>query len=115
MDTGAVGNITNSSAVLTGIVNPNGWSTTAWFEYGLTSAYGEHVQVAFSPSNGVVAQTVSAALTGLRSGTTYHYRIVAFSDGGTSIGNDATFTSVTYSPVTDFATATNNGAIIITG
>src|SRR5262249_11159544 len=38
-------------------------------------------------------QTVSAPLTGLAAATTYHYRLVAKSDAGTTRGADATFTT----------------------
>jgi len=34
---------------------------------------------------------VSAAVTGLTSGRTYHFRLVAVSDAGTSRGSDQTF------------------------
>ena len=37
---------------------------------------------------------MSASLTGLTPGTTYHYRLVATSDAGTGRGADATFTTV---------------------
>src|SRR5262249_14408065 len=36
------------------------------------------------------AQTASVTLTGLSPGTTYHYRLVAKSDAGTTYGADAT-------------------------
>ncbi len=111
--TGTATNVNDVAATVTGTVNPKGLATTAQFQYGLTTAYGNSVNVVLSPSNGVVAQTVSRALTGLLSSTTYHYRIVAFSDAGADLGNDAAFSTMT--PMTDFTSVTNDGAITITG
>ena len=36
-------------------------------------------------------QNVGAAVAGLKNGTTYHYRLVATSDAGTTYGSDLTF------------------------
>ena len=41
-----------------------------------------------------MARSLTAALTGLRPGTTYHYRLVATSDAGSSRGADVAFTTV---------------------
>ena len=38
--TGATSSVTQSSVVLHGSVNPNGKSTTYFFQWGLTTAYG---------------------------------------------------------------------------
>src|SRR5262249_55229015 len=43
--------------------------------------------------NATTDQTVSAALTGLQPGTTYHYRLVATNDTDTATGADHTFTT----------------------
>jgi alpha-tubulin suppressor-like RCC1 family protein len=63
------------------------------FEYGLTSAYG--VTVAATPASltGTTDTAVSATLGALLAGTTYHYRVVATSAGGTVNGADLTFTT----------------------
>ena len=69
-DTGlTVGGIT-----LNGTVNPNGFVTTAAFEYGVTQAYGSSISVTLGSSNGTTAQNVSAELTGLSPGVDYYYR-----------------------------------------
>ena len=52
---------------------------------------------------------VSAALTGLKVGTTYHYRVVAENEAGTTTGPDQTFTTVPPAPV-DATYATGVGA-----
>jgi len=58
------------------------------FEYGTTSSYGTAMHC---PSLQPTAQSVP--LTGLKSNTTYHFRIVATNWLGTTDGADATFTT----------------------
>ncbi len=75
---------------LDGTVNPHGMETTCYFQYGTTTAYGSQTPTAMAGS-GTTGVKVSQAISGLQSGTTYHYRIVAISAGGTSDGVDRTF------------------------
>ncbi len=89
--TSAASWITASSATLNGTVNPNGLTSTARFDYGLTSAYGSKARVTLSPDNGTSAQAVIAGISGLQSGKTYHYRVTATSGAGTSPGENMTF------------------------
>ncbi|MCX6874715.1 MAG: immunoglobulin domain-containing protein [Verrucomicrobia bacterium] len=89
--TGVASGLTKTSAILNGTVNPNGLATSARFEYGLTTAYGSKVRVTLSPDDGLGTQNVSITLGGLLPGTTYHYRLTATSNGGTSPGGDMTF------------------------
>jgi formylglycine-generating enzyme required for sulfatase activity len=103
--TGAATAITTTAATLNGTVNPNGLATTAKFEYGLTTAYGSSTNVALSPNNGVAAQAVSAMLTGLQAGLTYHYRLTATNGDGTALGNDATFATASLPPQLDITRA----------
>jgi hypothetical protein len=80
------------AATLHGTVNANGLAGTVRFEYGETTAYG-----AVTPDQplkaGLAASAVSAALTGLTPGTTYHVRAVASTADGTAVGKDVTFTT----------------------
>ena len=85
--------VTETTATLNGTVNPNGLATAARFEYGLTTAYGNTVDVVLSPADGTTAQTVSAVITGLAVGQTYHFRLTATNSGGTLSGNDAILTA----------------------
>ena len=100
-------NITSSSATLNGTVNPNGLTTTVHFEYGTTTNYG--FTTANSIHTGNTTQNVSANITGLSPNTTYHFRLVATNSGGTSYGNDMTFStfSPTGPPVVATTAATN--------
>ncbi|GEP43384.1 hypothetical protein BGE01nite_26750 [Brevifollis gellanilyticus] len=86
--------VTRTSGTLRGLANPNGAATTVTFEYGTTVGYG--TTVAATPgsiaSNGSDT-IVSAALSSLVPGTTYHYRVKAVSTQGTTLGADRTFTT----------------------
>ncbi|HEY7892353.1 MAG TPA: hypothetical protein VIC05_09120 [Solirubrobacteraceae bacterium] len=80
-----------SGATLTGTVNPNGAATTYVFQYGTTTSYGSSTaagSLAASSSN----QNVQQNITGLTTGTTYHYRLVAKNPGGETVGADQMFT-----------------------
>ena len=88
--TGAAQNVGNSSATVGGTVDPRGRTTSWWFEYGASASYGAKT-AAKSAGSKAGAQNVAANLTGLKNGTSYHYRLVAKSDAGTTYGSDLTF------------------------
>lgn len=90
--TGAATSITASTATLNGTVDPNGRDTTFYFEYGASTSYGTKTAVK-SAGSATTPQPESAAISGLQAGHTYHFRIVASSDAGESLGKDATFTT----------------------
>ena len=90
VQTGSAQSVSITTATLTGAVDPKSRSTTWWFEYGTSTAYGSKTS-SQSAGSGSGAKNVSAALKGLVSGATYHYRLVAKSDAGTTTGSDATF------------------------
>jgi hypothetical protein len=75
------------------MVNPNGASTTYYFEYGMTTSYGSKTS-SLSAGSGTSATNVSATLTGLTGSALYHYRIVATNSGGISQTGDLTFTTL---------------------
>jgi phospholipase C len=83
--------VTTSSATLNATVNPNGKAVSSCrFEYGTSTAYGLTAPCKPSPGSGTSAVAVSAALSGLKSNTTYHFRIAATNEGGGSTGEDQT-------------------------
>jgi hypothetical protein len=90
--TGAASAVTTSSGVLNATVNPNAVATTYHFEYGLTSAYGSSTPETDAGA-GAADLAAAATLTGLARSTTYHFRIVATSRGGTTVGADRTLTT----------------------
>jgi hypothetical protein len=112
-------NVASFSATLNGTVNPNGLTTTVYFQYGTTTSYGS--TTASHSFTGKTTQSVSANISGLTASTTYHFRIVGTNSGGTNYGADRTFTTlsvtgppvVTTNPATYIASfsATLNGAV----
>ena len=90
--TGNATSVTDTTATLNGTVNPSGAATTYQFEYGVTTAYGS-TTTSTSAGSGFTAVPVSADLTGLTSGTLYHFRLTATNGGGTANGADGTFTT----------------------
>jgi putative cell wall-binding protein len=82
--------VTATSAVLNGSVNPNGASTTYYFQYGTTSSYGLISQT-YAAGAGNAAVAVNAPITGLAPNTTYYFQLVATNADGTSAGGQLTF------------------------
>jgi hypothetical protein len=89
---------TETAASLNGYVQAAGKETTYYFEYGPSSAYG---QVSPAPNgsagSGSVWKAESQSLKGLEKDQTYHYRLVASSNGKTVQGQDHTFQTVPWS------------------
>ncbi|MCE1202305.1 MAG: hypothetical protein LWX09_09445, partial [Bacteroidia bacterium] len=83
-------NITPTAATLNGTVNPNSLSTTYYFEWGTSPSYGNTTTVT-NAGSGTSVLNVSANISGLISGTTYHFRIVAVNSDGTTYGQNLTF------------------------
>lgn len=84
-----------TTASLQGTVNPLGQQSTYYFDYGTSTDYGRRSPAGTSgvAGNGYAARSVSADLSGLIPGTTYHYRLVATNASGTNYGLDQTFTT----------------------
>jgi sugar lactone lactonase YvrE len=96
VETGSVGDRSETSATLYGTVNPGGLQTTYHFEYGTTNSYGSRVPLATeAPAGNLrVPREVSRLVSGLQPGTTYHYRLVAENAVGETAGVDRTFTTL---------------------
>jgi phosphodiesterase/alkaline phosphatase D-like protein len=90
--TGAPQTVAADSALVTGSLDTHGRSTTYWFDYGTTTSYGKSTPSRSAGSKAGL-QAVNAPLSGLGAATTYHYRLVARSDAGTTRGGDGTFTT----------------------
>ena len=101
--TKAASSVKDTTATLNGSVNPNGQATPVFFEYGTSTGYGTKTPIA-SAGSGTSARNMSAALTGLVGGATYHFRLVATNAAGTTTGADQAFTT-TGKPVPNTGTA----------
>jgi hypothetical protein len=102
-------NPTSSGATLNGSVNPNGQQTTYAFQWGPTSGYGHETPLG-SAGSGTATVSESATLSGLDGGTTYHFRIIAMSPGGTSVGSDQSFTTTGTAPAPSPPPSATTGA-----
>ena len=88
-DTGAAKDVGQTQATLVATVTPRGSATSVRFDLGTSTSYG--LQSASKDiGNGSDAVTVEIPVQSLGANTTYHFRVVATSDGGTVQGADAT-------------------------
>jgi hypothetical protein len=94
-------NIAFSEATLSGEVNPVGVEAHYYFEYGTTEAYGSKTAEAGAGSGNTFAEVTAAVVAGLEPGTLYHYRIVASSARGTTVGEDKEFETLGGKPVVE--------------
>ncbi|MCX6246080.1 MAG: hypothetical protein NTU98_15405 [Bacteroidetes bacterium] len=115
--TTAATGVTATTATMNGTVNALNLSTTLYFEWGLTSAYGSAIAATPSPVNGSSVTPVSANITGLMPNTTYHYRLKGTNSAGSSYGLDMTFTTLAIPPtvVTTAATAITSTTATLNG
>src|SRR5262249_9412963 len=92
VSTGSATDVSVTSARLNGSVDPNGRATTWFFEYGTSTSYGsrtsQHRAASANPPT-----HVPSSVSGLTRGRTYHFRLVATSDAGTTHGSDQTFST----------------------
>ncbi|HEY2319666.1 MAG TPA: hypothetical protein VGH67_15270 [Solirubrobacteraceae bacterium] len=94
----------STTASLTGGVYPNGLDTTYYWQYGLSTAYGQQT-TPVDVGAGQAPVAAPASLGGLTPGATYHYRLVASNSDGTDYGYDYTLTTSTVSNVAPVNTA----------
>ena len=103
--------VTNCSAVLNAVVDPQGLPTICRFEYGVTTTYGSVTPPVSLPAGaGATATSVAAPLAGLAPATLFHYRIVATNVAGTTFGQDVTFTTSVAPPLASTLAASEEAA-----
>ena len=103
-----------TAATLNGTVTPNGLATNAWFEYGTDPPLASPISTSTQAmGSGTTSQPVNAGLTGLFTGTTYYYRVVAGNSSGTAKGSIASFIPGA-APVVITLAATSLGATAAT-
>jgi hypothetical protein len=104
-----VNSVAEHGASLSAVVNPNGEASTYGIQYVTSAQYsadrakgaghdgfaeaGEAPVGGEAIGAGATDVRVSQSITGLQDGTTYHFRIVAVNAGGTTKGDDRTFTT----------------------
>jgi hypothetical protein len=94
VSTGAASGVGAGSATLNGAVNPDGVLVSSCsFEYGTSSAYGQTAACEETVGSGTGEVHVHADISGLSSGTVYHFRLQAGNANGMSQGQDETFTT----------------------
>jgi hypothetical protein len=89
--TNAPSKVTKTTAMLNGVVNGEGKVATYHFQWGTTTAYGSQTP---TQSAGTGEQKVKAELSGLKAGTTYHFRLVSENENGMNVGADREFTTL---------------------
>ena len=87
--TGAAKDVGQTQATLVATVTPRGSATSVRFDLGTTTSYGLQ-SAAKDVGAGTDPVTVEIPVQGLTANTTYHFRVVATSEGGTATGADAT-------------------------
>jgi hypothetical protein len=96
LHTEAATGIEPTAATLNGTLDPDGYETTFYFQWGKTTFYGHEKPSAPGADVGTAAAgslPLSGALAELEPGTTYHYRLVGVNEFGTTYGEDRSFTT----------------------
>lgn len=93
--------VTQNSAIIHALINPNSFYTTVSFEYGTSTDYGLTISGLPNTINAdTVPVNISAKITGLNSGTFYHFRIKAENSLGSAYGTDLSFPTLGFKNTT---------------
>jgi len=88
-------NISYSGSQLRGSIIPGSLTAYGFFEFGTTTNYGtRYSTITIGPSTN--DSTVGQNVTGLATGTMYHYRFAASNSLGVSYGSNITFFTLTF-------------------
>ena len=82
--------VTSANAVLTGMATPNGKATTAWFQWGYDTNYG-NVTLPINAGNGAGVVHVDSETITLNGAGSYHFQLVASNSDGVVYGTDQVF------------------------
>jgi streptogramin lyase len=106
--TGLASSVTDSSAALSGRINPRNGGAGWHFDYGTNATFGSSAP---DPDAALAADNsdhqVTQALTGLEPNTTYHYRLVATGDVGRTTDSQKVFKTDAIPPSVQAADATS--------
>jgi uncharacterized protein (TIGR02145 family) len=100
--------LTTSGANVKASVNAGSLPTVVSFEYGTDDKYGQTVKLSGPPVKGKADTIVTAKLSGLMPGTTYHFRAKATNAIGTTPGKDVTLLILKIPNITGFLPVTRN-------
>jgi hypothetical protein len=108
--------VTDTTAILYGEVNPNSLSTSYYFEYGPTSAMGL-VTLSYPLPDSTEFLNVSAPVEDLQPRQTYYYKLVATNDYSSSVTDSISFFTAVKPVISAFTpvTAEIGEEVIITG
>jgi hypothetical protein len=92
--------VLGTSATFSGSLEPNGFDTHYWFEYGPpTNEYGLSTTHQDAGAQASGEKPVSLPATGLEPNTTYNYRLAAENTFGVTLGGGESFTTRALPPV----------------
>jgi hypothetical protein len=97
VSTGSKAIPTDTTAVLTGSVMPNGTFTNYWYEYGTTPAMGNKT-TGQTIGSGNVSINAPSYVTGLTKNTIYYFRLNAENQNGQVSNGQYSFTTTNGSP-----------------
>jgi hypothetical protein len=95
--TGQASQVQGTTATLAGSLEPNGFDTHYFFEYGLSNSYGSATANTDAGSAAAVV-AVSVPVGALEPNQIYHYRIAAENTFGKTLGADTEFKSAVLPP-----------------
>ena len=115
VQTGAASLVNTNYVTFNGQINPNGYQSIFYFEYGTTMSLGQ-ITPSQSAGTGYTNINVSALVSNLYPATTYYYRIDAVNSYGTSQGSILSFTTLGLDQNTgSIVSVTTNAATDING
>jgi hypothetical protein len=92
IETESLGTVGTAEAGIDAVIDAHGTPTAYRVEYGASTAYGSSsAEVSVDSGNEPIAERI--VLRGLQPETTYHARVVATSELGSSVGQDIVFTT----------------------
>ena len=92
-----VSDVSTTTAVLAGALDPEMARTRYYFEYGETEAYGQNTPGGEVGASAGEVQVGPETITGLKPGTTYYVRLRAVNAWNEAVGEAKTFTTLTIS------------------
>lgn len=95
--TNSKADVTDTTAIVNGIVTPNGSFTSYWYEYGTTPSVTNNTTRQMVGS-GYATTQVPNYITGLTKNTTYYFRVAAENQYGTNKGAQYTFKTTEGTP-----------------